>query len=103
MEANRSSPLVAFARLFWMAMGPATLFLLAGAVVRNGIGWFAPASIAYLVLLPVMIAARWLDSQNSYGDPTTPAEIQTYTAGAIFVGLGLWLVANFVGNHWLPA
>lgn len=103
MEANRSSGLVAFARLFWMAIGPTILFLLAGTVAKNGIGWFAPASIAFLITLPVVIAARWFDGDNSYGDPTTPAEIRTYTAGAIFVGLALWVVANFLGNHWLAA
>jgi hypothetical protein len=103
MEANRSSGLVALARLFWMLIGPAILFMLAGTIAGNDTGWFAPASIAFLVILPVMIAARWMDGDNSYGDPTTPAEVTTYTIGAIIVGLALWVVANFAGNHWPPA
>jgi hypothetical protein len=100
MEANRPSGWLAFARLFWMAVGSALLFLLAGTVARNGVGWLAPASLALLAVLPVMIVARWLDSHNSYGDPTTPAEILRYTVGIIMVGLAVWGVANLVGNHW---
>jgi hypothetical protein len=103
MATNSPSGLLALTRLFWMAGGPAILFLLAGTVARNGEGWFTPASIAFLIILPVMIVARWFDTDNSYGDPTTPAEIRTYTAGAIFVGLLLWIIANFLGNHWLAA
>jgi hypothetical protein len=105
MATNQSNSVIgALARLFWMFAGPAVLFLLAYTITqKKEEGWFAPASIAFLIVLVGMIIARWLDSDNAYGDPTTPAEIRTFTAGAIFVGFILWIIANFLGNHWLAA
>lgn len=97
MATNQSnSAFVAFARLFWMFAGPAGLFLLAYSIARQNEGWFAPTGIAFLIVLFGVIFARRLDPNNAFGDPATPAEIQVFTLGAIFVGLGGWIIVNLM-------
>ena len=91
---TRNSAVVALARLFWMLAGPAVLFVLAYYVAHHDAGWADPASIAFLVVLVGVIIARRLDSENSYGDPTTPAEIRTFTTEALVVGIVGWVIAN---------
>lgn len=103
MGMNSSGGLVAVARLFWMMLGPALLFLLAGIIAKNGNGWFAPASIAFVIILIGVIVARWSDPETGYGDPTTPADLPKFTVGTIVVGLITWLLANALGNHWLAS
>lgn len=98
MATNHSNSVIgAFARLFWMFAGPAVLFLLALTIAQKEEGWFGPASIAFLVVLIGVIIARWVDFDNAYGEPTTPAEIRTFTAGAIFVGFVGWVIVNVLG------
>jgi hypothetical protein len=79
-----------------MFAGPASLFLLAYSIARQDEGWFAPTGIAFLIVLFGVIVARRLDPNNSFGDPTTPAEIQAFTLGAIFVGLVGWIIVNLM-------
>jgi hypothetical protein len=97
METNQSSSVVvAFARLFWIFAGPAALFLLAFTIARRDEAWFAPTSIAFLVVVVGEIVARRLDPNNSYGEPTTPAESNTFTVGALLIGLVAWVIVNLV-------
>jgi hypothetical protein len=104
MAPNQStSLLVVFARLFWMMAGPAVLLLLAFSLATNQKGWWAPSSIAFLVVLMAVVLVRWLDPNTSDGDPATAAHLRRYTAGAIAIGLVAWTVANLAGNHWLSS
>ena len=90
-------------RLFWMMAGPATLLLLAYTLAENEKGWFAPSSIAFLVVLAVVVIARWLDPQTSDGEPTTPAHLRRFTVSTVGIGLVAWAVVNLLGNHWLAS
>jgi hypothetical protein len=97
MATNQSSSVVeAFARLYWIFAGPAALFLLAFTIARRDAAWLAPTSMAFLVVLAGEIVARRLDPNNSYGEPTTPAETSTFTVGALLIGLVAWVIVNAV-------
>jgi hypothetical protein len=70
--------------------------LLGFTIARRDEAWFAPISIAFLVVLVGKIGARRLDSNNSYGEPTTTAETNTFTIGALLIGLAAWVIANLM-------
>lgn len=100
---NSTSPLSGLARMFWMLVGPATLFILAYAMVTQRDGWWSTASLAFLVILPLVLLARWLDPLNAEGEPAAPDTFRRYTAFALPAGLALWGIANWVANHWLAS
>jgi hypothetical protein len=102
MASNSSTSFVGIlARLFWMMAGPAALLLLAYTLAENQKGWFAPSSIAFLVVLAVVVITRWLDPLTSEGEPVTHAHLRRYTLIVLGIGLTAWAVANLIGNHWL--
>jgi hypothetical protein len=84
-----------------MLAGPGALLLLAYSLTGNQDGWFSTQSIAFLVVLAVVIVTRWLDPQTSEGEPTTGDHLRKFTATALGVGLAAWGIANMLGNHWL--
>ena len=84
-----------------MFVGPAALLLLAYSLAGNNNGWFSTQSIAFLIVLVVVIVMRWLDPQTSEGEPTTGEHLRRFTATALGVGLAAWGIANLLGNHWL--
>ena len=84
-------------------LGPATLFLLAGTIAQKGNGWFTPASIAFLIVMVVIVVTRQFDPEDADGEPTTPAHLRRFTVGAIGGGLTAWVIANLLGNHWLTS
>ena len=97
MESNQSnSAFAAIARLFWMFLGPGILFLLAYNIAEKNEGWVAPLSIAFLVILVLVIAARQVDPFDSYGEPRVPGVVWRFTIGAIVVGLLLWVVVHML-------
>ena len=106
MAAERITSLGAlFVRLFWMVLGPAVLFVLACNIGSGPYGWLTGTDFAYLVVLALMLGARWLDyrggGQTAAGEPMTEADLRGYVVGALVVGLVVWAGANVVGNHWL--
>ena len=103
MATNRSSGLIGFARLFWIAVGPALLFLLAAFIAQEQDGWFTLPSIAFLLVMVGVVGARELDPDNSYGEPTTPRDRRAHAIGTIGIGLALWVSANVLGNHWFAS
>jgi hypothetical protein len=58
-------------------------------------------SVAFLVILMAVIAARRLDPNNAEGNPTTQAQFRTHSIAALAIGMAIWIVANLLGNHWL--
>ena len=91
------------ARLFWMLAGPAALLLLAYSLTGNKDGWLSTQSIAFLVVLGVVIVTRWLDPQTSEGEATTAEHLRKFTMTTLGVGLAAWAVANMLGNYWLDS
>lgn len=106
MSSTSTPQSVGFARLFWMIVGPGVLLLLAFSIATRGQGWFTPVDIAFLVILPLVLAARWYefhhgDPHTATGDPATPADLRKYLVVALPLGLAVWALANLLGNHWL--
>jgi hypothetical protein len=101
-----TSPLALLGRIFWMMLGPMVLAILAFNIAKRGNGWFTGVDIAFLVILVGLLFARWLEflggsPQTSTGDPATPRHLRQYAVGALSLGLGVWVIANVLGNHWL--
>lgn len=97
---------VACARVFWMMVGPLALAVLAFNVALKGGGWLTAIDVAYLAVLGLVLTARWLEfrtghGQTATGEPMTAADFRGYIVTTVAVGLAAWVVANFVGNHWL--
>lgn len=109
MATQTSTPLyVLFSRVFWMMLGPLLITVALFNIVMGGNGWFTLADIVFLVLLGGIVLSRWLEfqggnPQTADGQPATPAQLHRYMLIATIVGLSVWIVANFLGNHWLAA
>lgn len=106
MTYPSTSPLVALSRVFWMMVGPLALAGLAAAIIKVGTGWLTALDLAFLAVLGGMLLARWLefrggDPQTATGEPATLTHLRRYLLFALVLGLTVWVVANFVGNHWL--
>lgn len=92
-----------FGRVFWMMLGPLLLAVSAFAIVSSEDGWLAFSDFAFLVILTLMLAARWLefrggDPQRATGEPATPADLTRYLMVTPIVGLAIWAIANVIGN-----
>jgi hypothetical protein len=89
-----------------MMLGPLILAILAFIIVRNGNGWFTLADFTFLAALSALLLGRWVEfrggnPQTSTGEPATLAHLRRYALGVILLGLGGWIAANLLGNHWL--
>jgi hypothetical protein len=96
----------ALARIFWMMVGPVILMVLIFSIADRGGGWITALDIAFLVALGCMILARLWEfrggnPQTATGEPATQADLRKFVALTVAFGLGAWIVANLVGNHWL--
>lgn len=97
---------VATARVFWMMAGPLVLAILAYNIATTGGGWLIAMDVAYLVILALVLAARWLEfrtghGQTAEGEPLTAEGLRRYMTLALCVGLAVWVGANLIGNVWL--
>lgn len=101
-----TSLLAVLLRVSWMMLGPLALVLLGFAIVTLGNGWLTAADFAFLAVLGGVILARWLEfrsghAQTATGEPATLADLRRFVVAASLVGLGVWVLANALGNHWL--
>lgn len=106
MTSAHSPALSAMCRVVWMMIGPLALVLLIAAIVNIGNGWFTAADIGFLIVLGIVVLARWLEfrggsPQTATGEPATPDHLRRFAIGAVVLGLGLWVIANVIANHWL--
>ena len=96
-----------FGRVFWMMAGPVFLAVLALSIVQRGGGWLTAVDGAFFLVLAGMLLGRWLEfrsgaAMTGMGEPATPDDLRRYVALTSLAGLGLWVLANLAGNHWLP-
>jgi hypothetical protein len=107
MQTTPSRPVLGLAgRLMWMMIGPLALVLVAYSIVTTGSGWLTGMDLAFLAILGLMLLGRWLEfqagaPQTADGEPATPGHLQRYLVLATGTGLGVWVVANLLGNYWL--
>jgi hypothetical protein len=107
METNRDISASAFVgRIFWMMAGPLCLALLAFHIIQSAAGWATWADLAYLTVLVGIMVARWVEyrggsPRTAEGQPATWGHLRRYVAAVIPFGLGVWVMANVIGNHLL--
>jgi hypothetical protein len=99
MDTNRSSGFLGLARLFWIMGGPALMLFLAAVMVQRGGGWYAPASVAFLVVMIAVAAIRRLDPHNGYGEASAPEDLRKHAIVTFGMGLIVWIIANLLGNQ----
>ncbi len=92
------------ARTVWIMFGPLFLLVCAGKIVTTDDGWLGFTDIAYLAGLAVIILARGFefykgDPRTSTGEPATKDDLRRYVLLTILLGIGIWILANLVGNH----
>lgn len=95
-------------RVFWLMLGPLLLVVLTFMIATTGNGWLTPADVGFLGILVALMIARWLEfrggnPQTAEGEPATPAHLRRYLIVVVAFGLGLWIVANIVGNYVLAS
>ena len=102
MESKQSTTfLQAIARIFWMFIGPATLALLAIILIDKSVGWLAPQSIAFLVVLGMAVIARWIDPLDLDTDkPAAPGQVPRHMVLTLLLGIAVWTAANALGAYW---
>lgn len=99
-----SSSAAGLARLFWMMLGPLVLLLLALSIVSQGRSWLTTTDFIFLGCVLLLPLARWYEfhagePRTSTGDPATERDLRRYMAGALAVGVGIWIGANVLGIH----
>ncbi len=109
MATHTSTPFLAIlGRVFWMMLGPMLLVLMTFMIATTGNGWLTHADFGFLGILVAIMIARWLEfrggnPQTAEGQPATPAHLRRYLIAVVVLGLGLWVMANVVGNYLLPS
>jgi hypothetical protein len=99
-----SSLSVLAARLTWMMVGPLLLAFMTYSILAQGTGWVTAWDAAFLVIVLLMLGARWVDHRSGSamtvtGTPATDEHLRRYLRAAPAVAAGVWLVANIIGNH----
>jgi hypothetical protein len=86
--------------MFWILVGPSILSLIGLLTALRHQGWLTPSTIVYFAVLAGVVVARWTDPANATGQPSTTRERNSDVALFIPLGVGWWLAANFLGDHW---
>lgn len=87
-----------------MMIGPSILFLLAIGIARDAGGWLTLKDIAFLVILGGVILGRYVefrggDPRTATGEPATRNQWRRYVVVTMTIGIGMYVVANLIGNH----
>jgi hypothetical protein len=98
---------VLFGRFLWMMLGPCLLVMLAVSILTAGSGWLTGLDVLYFIVLAFTLLGRWWEFRGgnpltSTGEPATMDHLRRYCVVMSSVAVGLWILANLVGNHWLP-
>jgi hypothetical protein len=91
-------------RIFWMMYGPIFLMVFAIIIAQRADGWLAAPDLIYFLVLGGMLLGRWIEFRGGnpltgMGEPATEADLRRYWFLAGLIGMGVWVVANLVGNH----
>jgi hypothetical protein len=102
--AGKPATSAVLGRLFWMMLGPFALAITAFSITERRDGWCSPLDGIYFVVLGGVFLGRWLEFRSgrpltAAGEPATPAHLRRYALVLGLVGLGVWVVANLVGNR----
>ena len=94
-------------RLVWMLVGPMALVLMTFAIVSEGGGWLTGFDMMFFVVLAAMLAGRWIEFRGgrphkATGEPANQTDLRRYVVAATLTAPVVWVLANLLGNHWLP-
>jgi len=89
------------ARVVWMLMGPLALLVLAYGIVRAGPGWRTAWDAAFLIVVALMIGARWVEQRSGTattvtGEPASPVHFRRYVRVLLPVAAAGWIAANLL-------
>lgn len=90
-------------RLVWVALGPVALLISGMMLVMNHGGWLSLASLVFLIVIPVMIAGRFIEQKSGFGldstgDPATWSGFRTYVLIMVPALVGVWTVLNVISG-----
>jgi hypothetical protein len=94
------------AHLLWMFVGPFALGVLLLIIVRSGSGWLTGPDLGLLIVVVLMLCARWIDQRSGQattanGEPSTWADFRRYALTLPVLAGSAWVVANVIGSHFL--
>ncbi len=97
---------VVLGRLTWMHFGPMLLCLITFGIVTSGSGWLTTRDAAFGVVIALMAGGRWWEHRSgaamtATGDPATEEHFSRYARILLPLAVGVWVVANVLGNHVL--
>ncbi len=100
-----SSGLALLGRLMWMVLGPILAISTIGAIVTRA-DWFTPWDAAFGIVVALMVGGRWVEQRSgeamtATGEPTTVEHFRRYVRILLPLAVGVWTVANVLGNHVL--
>jgi hypothetical protein len=103
---HRTIPEMA-SRGFWMMIGPMLLVPLTFKVIEHGNGWLTTIDFVFLGTLAAMVLARGFEFYKGHpltveGQPATTKHFQRFVMLVAGAGLGVWVMANVVGNYVIP-
>lgn len=93
-----------FLRLTWFLFGPLALLGLTLAIAVAGSGWVTWLDLAFVVVVGLTIASRWIElrkgkAMTGTGEPATRADVRRYSQVMTLVAAGVWVACNVYGNH----
>lgn len=86
-------------RLFWMIFGTVVLGFSGLYILWNREGFFSVADISYGAIVPLLIAARYLDIAKFHGatgtgEPATMAHWRRYALGVLVISVAAWVILH---------
>jgi hypothetical protein len=99
-EATESSGVLGLAlRLFWMIIGNVVLAFSGLCILQERENLFSVADISYGVVIPLLVASRYVDiakfrGDTAYGEPATMAHWRRYALGTLVTSVVAWLLLH---------
>lgn len=92
------------ARVSWTLLGPAGVFFATMMILTQGTGWLTGADLAFTLIVGLILFGRWYEHRSGtattlYGEPETPEQYRRFMVITPAVLVGIWIVANILGNH----
>ncbi len=89
-----------------MVFGPLALLAIAAGLAARKHAWFSGLSVAFVVVIGLMILGRWVEQRSGAattitGKPATAEQCTRYSATLVIVGAVIWAAANVLGSYIL--
>ena len=98
-KSESTSLLAIVVHFFWTIVGNAVLAISTLLIFQNRDTFFSVADVVYLVTVPLLVGARYLDvayykGTTAYGDPSTMAHWRLYSLKIILLSVAVWSAAH---------